>query len=368
MNPKLNTLPLAVFATSGPLKPLVIAGPCSAETREQLLSTARALSEIDGIHILRAGIWKPRTRPNSFEGVGEIGLKWLQEVKAETGLLSAVEVAKPAHVELCLKHGIDILWIGARSTANPFTIQELALALKGVDIPVLVKNPVNPDVELWIGALERLNKSGVKRMGVIFRGVFPYEKTHLRNLPRWEMAIEIMRLFPDLTVLCDPSHIAGKKEYVFEIAQRAIDLNFHGLMIESHINPATALSDAAQQLTPLELKGLLQNLKFRTATSQNPEFVSSLEQCREKINSIDFQVLELLGRRMGLVKEIAEYKRRNNVTILQLRRWEDIINTRLAFGHNRGLPDAFIKQLFEMIHKEAIQLQTELMNKPGNGS
>ncbi|MBI5218335.1 MAG: bifunctional 3-deoxy-7-phosphoheptulonate synthase/chorismate mutase type II [Bacteroidia bacterium] len=359
----LNLTPVEKWFDPSLHLPLIISGPCSAETKDQMFSTAAALSKIPQVKVFRAGIWKPRTRPDSFEGVGKKGLQWLKEIKKTFGLLTTVEVAKPAHIEACLKHGIDILWIGARTSSNPFSVQELAEALKGVDIPVLVKNPVNPDIDLWIGSFERLNKTGITKLGAIFRGFYPYEKTQLRNIPKWEVAIELKSIFNNLPILCDSSHISGTTEYIQSISQKALDLNFDGLMIESHINPKAALSDAMQQLTPGQLKKLLRTLVFRASSSDNPEFMSLLEQYRIKIDSIDFELLELLSRRMKIVKEIGKYKSLNNVTILQLRRWENIMKTRTDFGEKTGLSLDFIKHLLELVHKESIQIQTEIMNR-----
>ncbi len=342
-------------------KPVIISGPCSAETEQQLLSTAREIRKINLVSILRAGIWKPRTRPGTFEGVGKIGLQWLQKVKEETGLLTTVEVATPEHIEQCLKHNIDILWIGARTTSNPFSVQELANTLKGTDISVLVKNPVNPDIDLWIGALERFNKAGIKKLAAIHRGFYPFERTSLRNIPKWEIPIELKSRFHNLPVICDPSHISGTTEYIENIAQKALDLNFDGLMIETHIDPANALSDAKQQLNPRDLKNLLNNLVFRKPTSDNIDFLNNLEQYREQIDSIDTQMLELMAQRMKIVEQIGKYKCENNVTILQLRRWEKIISTRTGFGKKLGLSVDFIKKLLQLVHKESIQKQTEVM-------
>lgn len=364
---ELNILPIEKWFTEKPLSaPIIISGPCSAETETQLFATAKEVAKIPQVRILRAGVWKPRTRPNSFEGMGETALQWLKNIKSETGLLTAVEVAKPEHIEACLKYGIDILWIGARTTANPFSIQELAESLKGVDIPVLVKNPVNPDLELWIGALERFNKSGINKLGAILRGFYPYERTQLRNIPKWELAIELKSIYSQLPLICDSSHIAGKPDLIESISQKALDLNFDGLMIEAHINPKAALSDAQQQLTPTQLKELLLQLSFRKTDSENAEFMSRLEQYREQIDSIDFQMIELLIQRMKIVKEIGKYKSDHNVTILQLRRWENIIKTRTDVGTKGGLSSEFIKTLLELVHKESILIQTEIMNMKKN--
>lgn len=339
---------------------MLICGPCSAETEEQLLATAEALAAM-GIKIFRAGLWKPRTRPGSFEGVGEKGLYWLKSVKEKTGLLTAVEAATPRHADKCLKHGVDIIWLGARTVSNPFSVQEIVKAIEGTDIPVLVKNPLNPDMELWCGAIERVAKAGIKRVAAVHRGFYPFEKTSLRNIPKWEVPIELKTCFNDLPVICDPSHIAGSTRYIEEISQKALDLNMDGLMIEVHIDPSSALSDARQQLTPEELAAMLGNLIVRTPTSSNSAFTSLLETYRDQIDSIDAQLIELLSQRMKIVDEIGRYKSENNVTILQLRRWENIIRTRTEQGKKLDLTDEFIKKILQIVHKESIQRQTEIM-------
>ena len=346
--------------------PVIIAGPCSAETEEQVLDTAIRLDSIGKVSIFRAGIWKPRSRPVSFQGVGSVGFEWLKRVKAETNLLVAVEVASPAHVEECLKNNIDILWIGARTSSNPFSVQEVASSLKGVDIPVMVKNPINPDTELWIGALERFYKAGIKRLAAVHRGFYPFEKTLLRNIPKWEIPIELKTRYNNLTMICDPSHISGTREFIKDISQKALDLNFDGLMIESHNNPAKALSDSSQQITPKELKEMLDTLKFRTISSENIEFNNLLEQLRSKIDSIDNQLIELLSQRMGIVEEIGKYKSENNVTILQLRRWSNLINDRLELCRKLRLSDTFIKKILTVVHEESIKKQIEILNSYKN--
>lgn len=343
--------------------PLYIAGPCSAETEEQVLSTAKEISKNSKINVFRAGLWKPRTRPNTFEGVGAKGLPWLRDVKEQFGLKIAVEVAQPEHIELCLENEIDILWIGARTVSNPFSIQEIANALKDIDVPILVKNPVNPDIDLWIGAIERFYNNGVYKLAALHRGFYPFERTIFRNIPKWEIPIELKIKFPTLPVICDPSHISGTTEFIEEISQKALDLNFDGLMIESHINPKKALSDAQQQLTPSELKSLLDRLIVRDLSCEDSEFSNLLSNYRAQIDSIDFQLLELLAQRMKVVEKIGEYKSLNNVKILQLRRWENIIGTRTAYGQSRGLTEDFITKLLQLVHKESIQRQTEVMNK-----
>ncbi len=344
-------------------KPLIIAGPCSAESEEQVLKTAKEIDKIELVKIYRAGIWKPRTRPGSFDGAGTIALKWLQKVKEQTSLLTTVEVATPQHIEDCLKHNVDILWIGARTTSNPFSVQELANALKGVNIPVMIKNPINPDLQLWSGAIERIANTGIKTIAAIHRGFYPFEKTNFRNIPKWEVPIELKTRFPDIPIICDPSHISGKTKYVAEISQKAMDMNMDGLMIETHCCPEQAKSDIQQQLTPEQLKHLIENLSIRNSSSNNIGFINILEQYRNQIDSLDMQMLELLSQRMDIVEEIGEYKKENNVTILQLRRWENILRTRIEHGNNLNLPQEFIKKLLQLVHKASIQKQTEVMYK-----
>ena len=346
----------------------IIAGPCSAETEFQLIETAKQISECKKVNVFRAGIWKPRTSPGNFEGMGEPAFELLRKVKKETGLLTTTEAATPEHIEICLKNkdALDIIWIGARTTANPFSVQALADALKGTDFPVLVKNPLNPDIKLWAGAAERLLKAGIKNIGFIHRGFYPFEKINLRNLPKWELAIEIKSLFPDMPLINDPSHIAGKREYIPEIAQKALNLNFDGLMIETHINPDEALSDAEQQLTPSDLKKLLSSLKFRKSTTENAEFTDLLERYRDRIDSIDFQMLELLHKRMNLTAEIGKYKLKNNVSIFQLKRWLNISRTRQEFGQSLGMDENFIKRILQLVHRESIRIQSEIMNQNKN--
>lgn len=344
-------------------KPLIISGPCSAETEEQVINTAKEIKALGKVNVLRAGIWKPRTRPNAFEGIGEIGLEWLNSAKKETGMLTATEVANGAHVEACLKAGIDILWVGARTTVNPFSVQEVADALKGVDIPVLVKNPINPDLALWIGGLERINQAGITRLGAIHRGFSTYEKTPFRNLPRWEMAIELKRKYPELDIVCDPSHIAGNRELIPYISQKALDLDMSGLMIEAHITPSVAWSDAAQQVTPQALGQILNNLQYRTTTTDNVEFSSKLEQLRTEIDGIDDEIFQLLATRMKIAEQIGAYKRDNKVTILQVNRWEEIVSKRINLGLAMGLGEEFVDNFLKQIHKESIRKQNIVMNE-----
>ncbi len=344
-------------------RPLIIAGPCSAESRNQVFKTAEEISKLEKVSVFRAGIWKPRTRPNSFEGVGEIGLKWLKEVKEKTNLLISTEVATPKHIEICLKNPriIDIFWIGARTTSSPFSVQELANSLRGVDIPVMVKNPINPDLDLWIGALERFNKVGINKLAAIHRGFYPFEKTNLRNIPKWEIMIELKRKFFNMPIINDSSHISGKRKFIFEISQKALDLNVDGLMIESHINPEKAMSDPKQQLKPFELEILLKKLKIRKSFEENEIFKNEMEKNRKKIDFVDAQLLDLLMQRMEIVKEIGFYKKKNKLTILQLKRWIKIIKTRTENAKKLGMSENFVKKILELIHKESILYQEKIM-------
>jgi len=341
MNIELNITPIEKWLP-GYKKPIIISGPCSAETEKQLLSTAEELADNGKVHIFRAGIWKPRTRPNSFNGVGEKGLSWLRTVKEETGLLVTTEVANRKHVELCLKYGIDVLWIGARTSANPFSVQEIADVLKGTDIPVLVKNPVNPDLELWIGALERINEAGITKIAAVHRGFSSFEKTPFRNTPMWEIPIELKTICPTLPVICDPSHIAGSRELIPMISQKAIDLDMNGLMIESHINPKTALSDSSQQITPLQLFKIIDGLIIRESRISNKNFEDQLEQLRNVIDELDEEVIQNLSVRMDIAERIGEYKKENGVTILQIKRWDEIANKRLNMGLAMGLSEVTV--------------------------
>lgn len=343
-------------------KTFLITGPCSAESENQVFDTAKAIRTFRRSFIFRAGIWKPRTRPNSFEGVGDKGLEWLKKLKNEYNIKSAVEVANPLHVEKCLKNNIDLLWIGARTVSNPFSVQEIADSLKGVNIPVLVKNPVNPDLELWIGAIERLYNNGINKIGAIHRGFYPFEKTIYRNIPKWELAIDLKIKLPNISIVCDPSHIAGNPDLIFDISQKSLDLNYDGLMIESHIEPKIALSDKFQQITPLELKLILDKLVYRSSKIIDGKFADLLNDYRNQIDSIDFQLIELMIKRMNIVDNIGEYKAKNNISIFQIRRWEDIIKTRSEFGMKNGLSHEFISKLLELVHKESISRQNQIMN------
>ncbi len=343
-------------------KPLLIAGPCSAETETQVLATAREIKKINENIIFRAGIWKPRTRPGSFEGIGGLGLKWLKTVKQQTGLKTATEVANAKHVELCLENGVDVLWVGARTTANPFSVQEIADALKGVDIPVLVKNPVNPDLQLWIGALERLNKSGITKMAAILRGFNSYEASIFRNPPQWDMAIQLKTALPQLPLICDPSHICGNTEMLDYISQKAMDLDLDGLMIETHIQPALAWSDAKQQITPAQLKKLVSALRVRKVNSDNKDFSDKLNELREKIDGIDEKLLSALHERLSVSEKIGAYKKENNVTILQTGRWNEIQEKLEMQSDLMGFERDWLKKLYALIHEASIKKQNEVMN------
>jgi len=342
-------------------KPMIIAGPCSAETEEQVLLTAHGLKN-KNINIFRAGIWKPRTRPGSFEGVGSIGLPWLKRVKQETGLPIAIEVANIKHVYEALRAGIDILWIGARTTVNPFAIQEIADALQGVDIPILIKNPVNPDVSLWLGAIERIEKSGVSRIGAIHRGVSQFEKSVYRNNPEWQMALDLKKYLPDILLINDPSHISGNRELISKISQQALDMKFDGLMIETHINPDNAWSDAAQQITPEQLDIILNRLIVKTEQPEGIE-LKNIEELRKSIGYIDEQLIDLLGYRMKIVEDIALFKERNNMTILQENRWNELVKNHIENGAKKGLTTDFITKVFNAVHQESIERQNNLINK-----
>jgi chorismate mutase len=344
-------------------RPSVVAGPCSAETEEQVMETAKGLKEL-GINVYRAGIWKPRTHPGSFEGVGAEGLRWMQKAKKEYGLKIATEVASEKHVFECLKYGVDLVWLGARTTANPFLVQEIADALKDTDIPVLVKNPVNPDLELWIGALERLHRAGIKKLGVIYRGFSTFEKIKYRNDPQWQVAIELRSRYPQLPFFVDPSHMAGSKDYIREISQRSLDLGFEGLMIESHCNPSCALSDAKQQLTPPELRDLLYNqITVRDADSDAKEWKDNIDQLRAKIDIIDENLLYALGSRMKISRQIGEYKKANNIAILQTSRWDAVLAKVVEKGKEYDLPENFIKDVFNAIHEASVEAQNEILSK-----
>ena len=342
-------------------KPWMIAGPCSAESQEQLLATAKAIqSDTD---LFRAGVWKPRTRPNSFEGIGEQALEWLQVVKQETELRIATEVANAQHVEKCLQTGIDVLWLGARTTVNPFYVQEIAEALKGVDISVLVKNPLHPELSLWIGALERLNKAGINQLAAIHRGFFTLEQSAFRNEPKWEIPIRLKKKCPELPIICDPSHISGNTAMIQEVAQTALDLNMDGLMVETHASPQTALSDAEQQITPKQLATLISSLVLRETSAEDKNFNVQLKKLRESIDEVDMKLLQVMGERRKLVQEIGRFKKENSVTILQIERWFEILKSRQEMGVSCDLENQMVSELFELIHKHSILTQTDIMKK-----
>ena len=341
--------------------PLVIGGPCSAETEEQVLKIAHELKDTD-VTVYRAGIWKPRTRPGMFEGVGAIGLGWLKKVKEETGLLTATEVANKDHVKLALDNDVDILWIGARSTVSPFIMQEIADALEGTDKIVLVKNPVNPDLALWLGGVERLYTANIKNLGLIHRGFSTYEKTKYRNIPEWQIAIEVKNKFPDLPMICDPSHIGGKRDMIFDISQAALDLNFDGLMIETHADPDNAWSDAAQQVTPTRLVEIMNDLKVRKVTTDEEVYQQALSNLRAQIDVIDETLLDTLGKRMKTAVEIGTIKKDNNVAVLQNRRWNEILGKMILEGQERNLSEEFILRVFKAVHQESINQQEKIIN------
>src|SRR5690554_2582764 len=340
--------------------PLVIAGPCSAETEEQVLNIAHQLKESDAT-VLRAGIWKPRTRPGNFEGVGALGLKWLQKVKEETGLKTATEVANKAHVELALEYDVDLLWIGARSTVSPFIVQEIADALQGTDKIVLVKNPVNPDLSLWLKAVERLHSANIEKLGVIHRGFSTYEKSKYRNIPEWQLAIELQTKFPDLPIINDPSHITGRRDMIFDVSQTALDLNFDGLMIETHSDPDRAWSDAAQQVTPDRLVQIMRDLKIRKETNEEMEYNNKLSNLRAQIDVIDNQVIDILGKRMKVSDSIGALKKQKNVAVLQSNRWNAILGNMILEGEARGLSEEFVLKMFKAIHQESINHQEKVI-------
>jgi len=341
--------------------PLVIAGPCSAETEEQVLKIAHELKDSD-VNYFRAGIWKPRTRPGMFEGVGEIGLRWLKKVKEETGMKTCTEVANAAHVKLAIENDVDLLWIGARSTVSPFIMQEIADALQGSDKIVLVKNPVNPDLALWLGGIERLYTAGIKNLGAIHRGFSTYEKTNYRNTPEWQLAIEFQNKFPDLPLINDPSHITGNREMIQDVSQTALDLNFDGLMIETHFDPENAWSDAAQQVTPTELKQIMEDLKIRKETNTEADYTKSLDNLRAQINVADTQLLETLGKRMKVADQIGALKKDKNVAVLQSKRWNEILGNMILEGESKGLSEEFVLKMFKAIHQESINHQEKIIN------
>jgi chorismate mutase len=340
---------------------LIVSGPCSAESEEQVVNTCKALAANNKVNMLRAGIWKPRTRPNSFEGIGSVGLEWLVQAKKETGLPISTEVANPEHIEECLKAGVDVIWLGARTTVNPFAVQAIADRLRGVDIPVMVKNPINPDVQLWRGAIERLYNSGINKIAAIHRGFSSFQETAYRNEPKWELAIELKTLVKDIEIICDPSHICGKRELIPMVSQKALDLAMDGLMIESHENPEVALSDAAQQLKPNDLISLIDDLHFRHEEIGNSLMADKLVDLRKDIDHMDNEILETLSKRMKVAEQIGQFKKDNEVTVLQVNRWEEILANRLKISGALGLSDDFIKDLLNLIHKESISKQRRIL-------
>jgi chorismate mutase len=343
-------------------RPLIISGPCSAETEEQVIATATRLAATGKIDMLRAGIWKPRTRPGMFEGIGARGLPWLQQAKKVTGLPTTIEVATGRQVEDALTFDVDVLWVGARTTVNPFSVQEVADALRGVDIPVLIKNPINPDLELWTGAVERVAKAGIKQIGLIHRGFSSYGNTEYRNAPMWHLAIEMKRRNPGMMIINDPSHICGRRDILLDVAQKAIDLDFDGLMIESHIDPDKAWSDAKQQVTPEKLAEMLDTIVWRKEDINSEEFNAALEKLRQQINHLDDELMQILGQRMKIADQIGTYKRDNNITILQTSRWNQILERAFNKGEKLGLSKEFITKYFDAVHMESINHQNKIMN------
>ena len=345
--------------------PVNIAGPCSAESEQQLVQTALSLNGPCRPALFRAGLWKPRTRPGTFSGVGSKGLKWMKQVKKQTGIRLTVEVASPLHVELCLKAGIDVLWLGARTVSNPFSVQEIAESLRGVDIPVLVKNPLNPDIDLWIGALERINNAGIRKLAAVHRGFSPYERTRYRNMPRWEIPIELRRRIREMPVICDPSHISGDPALIPELSQKAMDLNMDGLMVEVHNDPSSALSDSRQQLSPRQYCDMMKKLVVRCSRPEDTGFMDQLEELRNQVDSVDSQLIDLLSRRLEIIDMIGEYKSRNNVAVLQMDRWMEILKTRLHQAGLSGLDRNFTEKYLKLLHQESIRRQTEIMRERG---
>ncbi|HUS87575.1 MAG TPA: bifunctional 3-deoxy-7-phosphoheptulonate synthase/chorismate mutase type II [Bacteroidales bacterium] len=346
--------------------PLIIAGPCSAESEEQVMETAALLKATYPPAVFRSGLWKPRTRPGSFNGIGHKGMRWLRKVKEEFGFRIAVEAAIPKHIEECLKGDVDIIWIGARTSSNPYSIEEIAAVLKGVDIPVLVKNPLTPDIDLWIGAIERIYSAGINKIAAVHRGFSPFERTVYRNMPKWEIPIELRRRYRDLPVICDPSHISGDASLVPEVAQRAMDLNMSGLMIEVHYNPSEALSDSRQQLKPDAYSDLMNNLIIRKARLDDPVIMDYLEELRDQVDSIDHQLIELLSRRMELSDLIGEHKCKNNMAVLQMERWLEILKTRISQARKMKVGPNFTENFLKLVHEESIRRQTEVMGKLRN--
>ncbi len=343
-------------------RPLIISGPCSAETEEQVMQTAVRLAATGKVDVMRAGIWKPRTRPGSFEGIGTKGLPWLQQARKVTGIPVAVEVATSKQAEDALHFGVDVLWIGARTTVNPFSVQDVADALRGVDVPVLIKNPINPDIELWIGAAERVAKAGIKTIGLIHRGFSSYGNTEYRNAPMWHLAIEMKRRYPEMMMINDPSHICGRRDILQDVAQTAMDLDFDGLIIESHIDPDMAWSDAKQQITPERLGEMLDAIRWRKEDTASEEYHANLEKLRQQINHLDDELMQIIGQRMKAAEKIGQYKKENNITILQTNRWNEILDRAFKSGEKLGLSKEFITKYFDAMHMESINHQNRIMN------
>lgn len=343
--------------------PLVIAGPCSAENEEQILEIMQQLKQNPLVSLFRAGIWKPRTRPGGFEGYGEQALIWLARAKKQIGLPICTEVAKPQHVELALKYEVDVLWIGARTTTNPFSVNEISEALKGVHIPVMIKNPMHPEIKLWIGAIERIAQAGISNIAAIHRGFFYYGNEQYRNKPLWQIPLELKTIFPDLPIICDPSHIAGKREYILEISQKAMNIGFNGLMIETHPNPSQALSDKEQQLTPNELNELLSQIKFLEHTSDDPAFNNTIQIFRQIIDEIDEDILHLIAKRLDIVRQIAYCKKERSIAAFQLSRWKDILQSRQSLARALNISDNFLYQFISLLHEEALNVQHHVLNQ-----
>ncbi|MDI3319644.1 chorismate mutase [Pinibacter soli] len=343
-------------------RPLIISGPCSAETESQMLETAQRLAATGKVDMLRAGIWKPRTRPGMFEGIGVKGLPWLLQAKKITGLPTTVEVATAKQVEDALSFDVDVLWIGARTTVNPFSVQEVADALRGVDIPVLIKNPINPDLELWTGAVERVQKAGIKQVGLIHRGFSSYGNSEYRNAPMWHLAIEMKRRNPDLPIICDPSHISGRRDILQAVSQKSVDLDYDGLMIESHIDPDNAWSDAKQQITPERLAEMLNDIVWRKEDVNSEEYHAALEKLRQQINHLDDELMQILAQRMKVADKIGQYKKENSITILQTNRWNEILERAFKKGEAMGLSKEFITKYYDALHMESINHQNKIMN------
>jgi chorismate mutase len=344
-------------------QPIFIAGPCSAETEEQVMKTAEGLVGMK-VDLFRAGIWKPRTRPGSFEGIGKEGLKWLKRVKEEYGFKTTVEVANTNHVFEALKSGVDVLWLGARTTVNPFSVQEVADAMEGIDIPVMIKNPINPDLKLWIGGIERIYKAGITKIGVIHRGFSAYGDSIYRNIPRWQIPIELKRQFPDIQLICDASHICGTKELLFEVAQMSLDLNYDGIMLETHCNPEVALSDSAQQVTPFGYKEIIDRLVVKEVGFDDEKFLENIHDMRGQIDNLDKELINMLATRMQIAEAIGQYKKKNNIAILQSPRWNEIMEKAIAYGHKKSLSELFIRKIFQGIHDESISHQEKIVSEP----